>query len=85
MADNGPILVAEAAASASGGKAIAVQANAAKQSDIERLFAETEKAFGRLDILVNNAGICEGNLVFLASPQSGWTTGESLFVVGGMR
>ena len=83
MADNGPILVTGAAAS--GGKAIAVQANAAKQSDIERLFAETEKAFGRLDILVNNAGICEGNLVILASPESGWTTGESLFVVGGMR
>jgi 3-oxoacyl-[acyl-carrier protein] reductase len=44
---------------ASGGKAVAVQANMAKQSDIERLFAETKKAFGRLDILVNNAGIYE--------------------------
>src|SRR3989475_3729383 len=42
-----------------GGKAIAVQANVAKQSDIDRLFAETKKAFGRLDILVNNAGIYE--------------------------
>jgi 3-oxoacyl-[acyl-carrier protein] reductase len=42
-----------------GGKAIAVQANMAKQSDIERLFAETRRAFGRLDILVNNAGIYE--------------------------
>jgi 3-oxoacyl-[acyl-carrier protein] reductase len=40
-----------------GGKAIAVQANVAKQSDIDRLFSETKKAFGRLDILVNNAGI----------------------------
>jgi 3-oxoacyl-[acyl-carrier protein] reductase len=40
-----------------GGKAIAVQANAAKKADIERLFAETKKAFGKLDILVNNAGI----------------------------
>jgi 3-oxoacyl-[acyl-carrier protein] reductase len=40
-----------------GGKAIAVQADVAKQKDIERLFAETKKAFGRLDILVNNAGI----------------------------
>src|SRR5438093_7381714 len=37
-----------------GGKAIAVQANVAKQAEIERLFAETKKAFGRLDILVNN-------------------------------
>jgi len=42
-----------------GGKAVAVQANVAKQADVERLFAETKKAFGRLDILVNNAGIYE--------------------------
>src|SRR5919106_6901779 len=42
-----------------GGKAIAVQADVAKQADIQRLFAETRKAFGRLDILVNNAGIYE--------------------------
>jgi 3-oxoacyl-[acyl-carrier protein] reductase len=42
-----------------GGKAVAAQANVAKQSDIQRLFAETKKAFGRLDVLVNNAGIYE--------------------------
>lgn len=42
-----------------GGKAIAVQADVSKQKDIERLFAETKKTFGRLDILVNNAGIFE--------------------------
>jgi 3-oxoacyl-[acyl-carrier protein] reductase len=42
-----------------GGKAIAVQADVAKQADIQRLFAETKKAFGRLDILVNNAGVYE--------------------------
>jgi len=42
-----------------GGRAIAVQANVAKQADIQRLFAEAKKAFGRLDILVNNAGIYE--------------------------
>jgi 3-oxoacyl-[acyl-carrier protein] reductase len=42
-----------------GGKAVAVQADLAKRADIERLFAETKKAFGRLDILVNNAGIYE--------------------------
>jgi len=44
---------------AKGGKAIAVQANVAKKADIERLFAETKKAFGQLDILVNNAGVYE--------------------------
>ena len=42
---------------ASGSRAIAVQADMAKQADIERLFAETKKAFGKLDVLVNNAGI----------------------------
>ena len=42
-----------------GGRAIAVQADVAKQADIDRLFAETVKAFGQLDILVNNAGIYE--------------------------
>ena len=41
------------------GKAVAVQANVAKKADIERLFSEGMKAFGRLDILVNNAGIYE--------------------------
>jgi len=42
-----------------GGRAVAVQANVAKEADIRRLFAETKKAFGRLDVLVNNAGIYE--------------------------
>jgi 3-oxoacyl-[acyl-carrier protein] reductase len=42
-----------------GGKAIAVQANVAKEADIVRLFAETKKVFERLDILVNNAGVYE--------------------------
>ena len=42
-----------------GGKAIAVQGDMAKKADIERLFAETRKAFGPLDILVNNAGVYE--------------------------
>src|SRR3954454_3744787 len=42
-----------------GGRAIAVQGSVAKQADVDRLFAETKKAFGRLDILVNNAGIYE--------------------------
>src|SRR4029078_5407306 len=41
------------------GKAVAVQADVSKAEDVERLFAETKKAFGKLDILVNNAGIYE--------------------------
>src|SRR4030095_11756048 len=42
-----------------GVKAGAVQADVARLEDIRRLFAETERAFGKLDILVNNAGIYE--------------------------
>lgn len=43
----------------SGGRAVAVQADVSKKAEIDRLFAETKTAFGRLDILVNNAGIYE--------------------------
>ena len=42
-----------------GSKAIAIQADLSKRDEIERLFAEARKAFGRLDILVNNAGVYE--------------------------
>ncbi len=42
-----------------GGKAIAVQANVSKAADVQRLFEETKKAFGKLDVLVNNAGVYE--------------------------
>jgi len=44
---------------AQGGKAIAVQGDVAKRADIDRLFAETRKAYGKLDVLVNNAGVYE--------------------------
>ncbi len=44
---------------AAGGKAIAVQGDVSKQTDITKLFAETKTAYGKVDILVNNAGIYE--------------------------
>ena len=44
---------------ANGGKAVAVQANVAQKSEVDRLFTETKKIFGALNILVNNAGIYE--------------------------
>lgn len=44
---------------ANGGKAVAVQANMAQPSEIDRLFGHAKKAFGKVDILVNNAGIYE--------------------------
>lgn len=40
-----------------GGKAAAIKASVANAADIDRLFTETQRAFGKLDILVNNAGV----------------------------
>jgi 3-oxoacyl-[acyl-carrier protein] reductase len=42
-----------------GGKAFAVQGDVSKAPDVQRLFAETNTAFGHLDILVNNAAVYE--------------------------
>ena len=42
-----------------GGKSITVQGDVSKQADVDRLFAETKKTFGKVDILVNNAGVYE--------------------------
>ncbi len=39
------------------GKAVAVHGDVSKSADVEKLFAETKKAFGGLHILVNNAGV----------------------------
>jgi 3-oxoacyl-[acyl-carrier protein] reductase len=52
-----------------GGKAVAVQANLARDSDVRRLFDETKKAFGKLDILVNNAGVYEFLPLEQVTPQ----------------
>jgi 3-oxoacyl-[acyl-carrier protein] reductase len=41
----------------SGGKAVAIQADFSKATDIQRLFEESKRVFGSLDILVNNAGV----------------------------
>jgi 3-oxoacyl-[acyl-carrier protein] reductase len=43
----------------SDGKAVAVQANVTKKSEVQRLLADAKKAFGKIDILVNNAGVYE--------------------------
>ncbi len=41
----------------SGGQAIAVKANMREPAEVEQLFAEANRAFGRVDVLVNNAGL----------------------------
>lgn len=81
LADAGASVVVNYASSKSGaekvvaditrneGKALAVQADVSKPEDIQRLFAETKKAFGRVDILVNNAGIYEFSSLEEVTPE----------------
>jgi 3-oxoacyl-[acyl-carrier protein] reductase len=46
-----------AAIKQSGGDAIALRADVAQASEVERLMREVESAFGHINVLVNNAGI----------------------------
>jgi NAD(P)-dependent dehydrogenase (short-subunit alcohol dehydrogenase family) len=48
--------VVEAQEAAGGAQALAVSCNVAKPAEVDALFAEVEKAFGRVDLLFNNAG-----------------------------
>jgi glucose 1-dehydrogenase len=40
-----------------GGEAVVIKADVSKEDEVDRLFAETLAAFGRLDILIANAGL----------------------------
>src|SRR5437762_14138379 len=46
-----------------GGKAIAVQGDVAKKNDIERVFAEAKKSFGRIDIWSTTPASTTSNLL----------------------
>jgi len=48
---------------ASGGDAIAIQADSSKPASIKELFAKSVEAFGTVDVLINNAGITRDGLV----------------------
>jgi len=47
------------AAQSLGGDSLAVQGDVRKMDDLERLFEETAKTFGKIDVLVANAGIAK--------------------------
>jgi 3-oxoacyl-[acyl-carrier protein] reductase len=46
-----------AAIKKAGGDAVAIGGSVAKAAEIDNLFAETKKAYGKVDVLVNNAGV----------------------------
>jgi len=52
------------------GRAVAVRGDLSKPAEVERLFAESDKAFGgRLDVLVNNAGIYQFSPLDEVTPE----------------
>lgn len=62
-ASEGPAQEVVAAIQKAGGTATAVHADMSKPAEIEKLFAEVKKAYGRLDILVNNAAIMKRGML----------------------
>ncbi|MET7518674.1 glucose 1-dehydrogenase [Streptomyces sp. NPDC005480] len=62
VSDKGAADEVVAAATASGAKAIGVQADVSKVDDIDRLFRTALDAFGKIDIVVANAGIEKVNI-----------------------
>ena len=52
---------------AKGQKAVAIKANTADLKEVQNMFREAHKAFGRLDVLVNNAGITRDGLLMRMS------------------
>ncbi len=59
--------------SAHAGKVLVVPADVSVPADVERLFAETIKTFGRLDLLVNNAGMSAPAVPIEDVPFETWT------------
>lgn len=56
---------------AAGGHAIVIQGDVSKAEDVDKVFAEIKKEFGRLDVLVNNAGITRDSLM-LRLKEENW-------------
>lgn len=49
-------VVKEISSNGTGAKAVAIQADVSKVSEINRLFEESKKAFGKIDIVMSNSG-----------------------------
>lgn len=59
----------DALARAHEGRVLAVTGDVAIEDDIQRLFVETERAFGACEILVNNAGMTDPGLLEELTPD----------------
>ena len=65
---------------ASGGKAMAIQADIAKRDEIVAMFAAIDRFADRLDIVVNNSGVgTGGNLAQVKQEDVDWIFGVNVF------
>jgi len=64
----------EEAVGALGDRAVAVAADLGVPADVERVFAEADKRFGKLDVLINNAAIYDFFRIAEATPERIRTT-----------
>ena len=55
---------------AKGQKAVAIKANTADLKEVQNMFREAHKAFGRLDVLVNNAGVVDDAYLLMINEDS---------------
>ncbi len=53
-----------------GQKAVAIKANTADLKEVQNMFREAHKAFGRLDVLVNNAGVMGEDRMFQMTSEA---------------
>jgi 3-oxoacyl-[acyl-carrier protein] reductase len=59
--------VVAAITSVKGGRAIAIQADVSITSDVDRLFSEAKRVYGRIDIVVANSGVAFGGSIAMTS------------------
>ena len=65
-----------------GRKALAIQADVTKQSEVKAMVKQATDEFGRIDILVNNAGRTTTPTPFVDTPEENWEKVINLNIYG---
>ena len=65
-----------------GRKALAIQADVTKQSEVKAMVEQATDEFGRIDILVNNAGRTTTPTPFVDTPEENWEKVINLNIYG---
>jgi len=64
---------------ATGGQAIAIKADITRKAEVEAMFAEIDRQFGRIDIVINCAGVSAGGMLAdVDEAQIDWLIGVNV-------